>query len=72
MDLKSIENIERYANTILIFTEDDDLMMGASMLLEAMKHFKSYYFKEHKRNPSVKFYSDKDIEEMEKDGKRYC
>lgn len=64
MDLKSIENIERYANTILNFAEDDDLMMGASMLLEAMKHFKSYYFKEHKRNPSVKFYSDKDIEEM--------
>lgn len=64
MDLKSIENMERYANNILNFTEDEDLMMGASMLLEAMKHFKSYYFKEHKRNHSVKFYSDKDIEEM--------
>lgn len=64
MDLKSIENLERYANTILNFTEDDDLMVGASMLLESMKHFKSYYFKEHKRNPSVKFYTDKDIGEM--------
>lgn len=64
MDLKSIENLERYANNILNFTEDDDLMIGASMLLESMKHFKSYYFKEHKRNPSVKFYSDKDIEVM--------
>lgn len=39
-------------------------MVGTSMLLESMKHFKSYYFKEHKRNPSVKFYSDKDIEAM--------
>lgn len=64
MDLKSIENLERYANNILNFTEDEDLMMGASMLLESMKHFKGYYFKEHKRNPSVKFYTDKDIEEM--------
>lgn len=61
MDLKSIENIERYANNILDFTDDDDLMMGASNLLERMKYFKSYYFKEHKRNPSVKFYSDNDI-----------
>ena len=25
MDLKSIENLERYANNILNFTEDDDL-----------------------------------------------
>lgn len=72
MGLKSIENLERYANNILNFTEDDDLMMGASTLLESMKYFKSYYFKEHKRNPSVKFYSDKDIDEMEKYGKRYC
>jgi hypothetical protein len=64
MDLKSIENIERYANNILDFTDDDDLMMGASNLLESMKYFKSYYFKEHKRNPSVKFYSDNDIEEV--------
>ena len=72
MDLKSIENLERYANNILDFTEDEDLMMGASTLLESMKHFKSYYFKEHKRNPSVKFYSDKNIEDMEKNGKRYC
>ena len=64
MDLKSIENMERYANSILNFTEDDDLMMGAHYLLESMKYFKSYYFKEHKRNPSVKFYSDKDIEVM--------
>lgn len=64
MDLKSIENLECYANNILDFTEDEDLMIGASMLLESMKHFKSYYFKEHKRNPSVKFYSDKDIEAM--------
>ena len=64
MDLKSIESLGRYANNILNFTEDEDLMMGASMLLESMKYFKSYYFKEHKRNPSVKFYSDKDIEEM--------
>ena len=39
-------------------------MIGASMLLESMKHFKSYYFKERKRNPSAKFYSDKDIEAM--------
>lgn len=64
MDLKSIENIERYANNILDFTDDDDLMMGASNLLESMKYFKSYYFKEHKRNPSVKFHSDNDIEEV--------
>lgn len=64
MDLKSIENLERYANNILNFTEDEDLMMGASTLLESMKYFKSYYFKEHKRNPSVKFYTDNDIEEM--------
>lgn len=64
MDLKSIENIERYANNILDFTDDDDLIMGASNLLESMKYFKSYYFKEHKRNPSVKFYSDNDIEEV--------
>lgn len=64
MDLKSIERLERYANNILNFTEDDDLMMGASILLESMKYFKSYYFKEHKRNPSVKFYSDRDIEAM--------
>lgn len=64
MDLKSIENIEHYANNILDFTDDDDLMMGASNLLESMKYFKSYYFKEHKRNPSVKFYSDNDIEEV--------
>lgn len=64
MDLKSIESLERYANNILNFTEDDDLMMGAFMLLESMKYFKSYYFKEHKRNPSVKFYSDRDIEAM--------
>lgn len=62
MDLKSIENMERYAYNILDFTEDEDLMMGASTLLESMKHFKSYYFKEHKRNPSVKFYTDEDIE----------
>lgn len=64
MDLKSIDNLERYANNILDFTDDDDLMMGASNLLESMKYFKSYYFKEHKRNPSVKFYSDNDIEEV--------
>lgn len=64
MDLKSIKNLERYANNILNFTEDEDLMMGASSLLDGMKYFKSYYFKEHKRNPSVKFYSDKDIEEI--------
>ena len=64
MDLKSIERLERYANNILNFTEDENLMMGASMLLESMKYFKSYYFKEHKRNPSVKFYSDKDFEAM--------
>lgn len=64
MDLKSIERLERYANNILNFTEDEDLMMGASVLLESMKYFKSYYFKEHRRNPSVKFYSDKDIEVM--------
>lgn len=49
---------------LMVDSPDDDLMMGASILLESMKHFKSYYFKEHKRNPSVKFYSDKDIEEM--------
>ena len=64
MDLKNIESLERYANNILDFTEDEDLMMGASMLLESMKYFKSYYFKEHRRNPSVKFYSDKDIDVM--------
>ena len=64
MDLKSIENLECYANNILNFTDDEDLMVGASMLLKSMKYFKSHYFKEHKRNPSVKFYSDKDIEEM--------
>ena len=64
MDLKSIDNLERYANNILDFTEDEDLMVGASMLLESMNYFKSYYFKEHKRNHSVKFYSDKDIEAM--------
>jgi hypothetical protein len=34
------------------------------LILESMKHFKSYYFKERKRNPSAKFYSDKDIEAM--------
>lgn len=62
MDLKSIENMERYANNVLDFTADEDLMMGAHYLLESMKYFKSYYFKEHKKNPSVKFYSDKDIE----------
>ena len=65
MDLKSIERLERYANNILNLTEDEDLMMGASILLESMKYFKSYYFKEHKRNPSVKFYSNKDIEAMQ-------
>ena len=32
MDLKSIENLERYANNILDFTEDEDLMVGASIL----------------------------------------
>ena len=64
MDLKSIEKLEHYANNILDFADDEDLMFGASMLLESMKHFKNYYFKEHKRNPSVKFYSDKDIEGM--------
>ena len=42
MDLKSIENLERYANNILNFTDDEDLMMGASMLLESMNYFKSY------------------------------
>ncbi len=72
MDLKSIENMEKYANNILNFTDDEDLMMGASMLLESMKHFKSHYFKEIKKNPSVKFYSDKDIEVMGKNAKRYC
>lgn len=72
MDLKSIENMERYANNILDFTEDEDLMVGASMLLESMKRFKSHYFKEIKKNPSVKFYSDKDIEVMGKNAKRYC
>lgn len=64
MDLKSIENLECYANNILNFTDDEDLMMGASMLLESMNYFKNYYFKEYKRNHSVKFYSDKDIEAM--------
>lgn len=64
MDLKSIENLECYANNILNFTDDEYLMVGASMLLKSMKYFKSHYFKEHKRNPSVKFYSDKDIEDM--------
>lgn len=64
MDLKSITDMERYANNILNFTEDEDLMMGAHYLLESMKHFKSHYFKEHKKNPSVKFYSDRDIEVM--------
>lgn len=64
MDLRSIENLERYANNILNFTEDEDLMMGASLLLQSMIHFKNHYFKEHKRNPSVKFYTDKDIEGM--------
>lgn len=64
MDLKSIENLECYANNILNFTDDEDLMVGASMLLKSMKYFKSHYFKEHKRNPSVKFYSDRDIEDM--------
>ena len=64
MDLKSIETLECYANNILNFTDDEDLMVGASMLLKSMKYFKSHYFKEHKRNPSVKFYSDRDIEDM--------
>ena len=40
MDLKSIENLECYANNILNFTDDEDLMIGASMLLKSMKYFK--------------------------------